>query len=98
MKLVIPRQGAHINGRRPTVEDYVQSMLTTFRANVKRSTMFTAAGRTEVRSNGERLIYGPSGDVIGRVVESPEGHTQVEESDRLHAVIRPNPVTAKFTP
>lgn len=86
----------------PTVEEYVGAMrtaqgyidrtLTRQRAEIKRTTMFGPAGKAELRSNGERVIYGPNGAALARVVEDPDGGTQVEENDRLHAVVRPKQV------
>jgi hypothetical protein len=90
--IIVPRTGATINGRKPTTEDYVRSVLTTMRANLRRKTVFTGAGRTEIRERGEAILYAPNGDKI-RVVELPEGGNQVEHGDHLHAHIRPTVVT-----
>lgn len=76
-----------------TAADQIQSNLLRYRAPLKTSTMFTSAGRTTLHHNGEQVIYGPNGAVIGRVVEDPFGNCQIEEEDRLHAVIRPATVT-----
>lgn len=79
----------------PTVDDYVRAFLTSMRAPLKHSTTFTPAGRTTLRHAGERVIYGPKGQPI-RVVENPDGGTQVEHGDHLHAVVRPRTVTMKL--
>ena len=95
-QILVPRIGANINGRRPTTEDYVRSMLTTMRANLKERTVFTPSGRTTIHDRGERVILAPNGDKI-RVVELPEGGNQVEHGDHLHAHIRAKPVTVNIT-
>lgn len=75
--------------RVPTVDEYVGAFLTAFRAPLKESTMFTTAGRSVQHRDGERLIYGPNGAVIGRVREDVMHGTHIEQNDRLHAVARP---------
>lgn len=75
----------------PSLDEYVNAFLTAMRAETRKRTVFTPAGRQVVRSNGERVIYGPNGAPI-RVVENPEGGTQIETDDRLHAVARPRVV------
>lgn len=87
----------------PTIDEYVGAMrtargyidhtLTRQRAEVKRTTMFGPAGKAVLQSNGERVIYGPNGAALARVVEDPQGGTQVEENDRLHAVVRPKQIS-----
>jgi hypothetical protein len=73
----------------PTADEYIEAALTGFRAMPRETTVFGPAGRATVRSNGEALIYGPNGAVIGRVTEDPLGGTQIEQDERLHAVVRP---------
>lgn len=90
-KIVTPKQDATINGRTPTVDEYVQSYLTKMRAPLKARTMFGQAGRAVIHSNGEGIIYAPDGTPI-RVVENPEGGNQIEHGDHLHAVVRPRVV------
>jgi hypothetical protein len=84
-------------GRLPTTLDYVSSYLKMMRAETKKRTMFTRAGRTVVRSPGERIIFSPTGEKI-RVTEIPgpeySGGNQVEHGDHLHAHVRPLVVTA----
>jgi hypothetical protein len=77
-----------------SVDDYVQAYLTQMRAPLKQRTVFGQGGKTVVRSKGERILLGPNGQPI-RVVEDPEGGTQIEHGDHLHAVIRPQAVTAR---
>jgi hypothetical protein len=78
----------------PTLDQYVSAFLTAMRAETRKSTVFTQAGRTVVQKSGERVLYGPQGQPI-RVVEDPEGGTQVEHGDHLHAVVRPGVVTGR---
>lgn len=73
--------------------DQIQANLLRYRAPLRETTVFTSAGRTTLHHDGEQVIYGPNGAVIGRVVEDPFGNCQIEEDDRLHAVIRPATVT-----
>lgn len=79
----------------PTLDDYVAAFLTQMRAPLRRSTTFTPAGRTVMRHSGERVLYGPKGQPI-RVVENPDGGTQIEHGDHLHAVVRPQPARLKL--
>lgn len=72
----------------PTADEYIQAGLTAFRAMPKQKTVFGAAGRFVSHSDGERVLYGPNGNVIGRVIENPLGGTQVETDEALHAVAR----------
>ena len=83
-----------MTNRVPTLDEYVQAFLTSFRAQPKEKTMFTSAGRSVQRSDGERVIYGPKGQPI-RVLEDPLSGTQIEHGDHLHAVIRPQTIYAR---
>jgi len=74
---------------------WVQQHLTEMRAPLKKRTMFTVAGRSVQRSAGERIVYGPNGQPV-RVVELPEGGNQIEQDDRLHAVVRPQTLRLKL--
>ena len=78
----------------PTLDEYVQAFLTQMRAPLKERTVFGRSGRAVVRSSGEQVIYGPNGEPI-RVIENPEGGTQIEHGDQLHAVVRPPTITAR---
>lgn len=71
----------------PHLDEYVQAFLTSMRAQPKETTMFTPAGRSTIHAIGERVLLGPRGEKI-RVLEHPEGGTQVEQDDKLHAVAR----------
>jgi hypothetical protein len=86
-------------GRLPTTLDYVQAYLKMMRAETKKRTMFTRAGRTVVRSPGERIIFSPTGEKI-RVTEIPgpeySGGNQVEHGDHLHAHVRPLVTTSRL--
>lgn len=76
----------------PSTDEFVQAFLTSLRADTKKRTMFTSAGRSVQQSRGERIIYGPNGEKI-RVLEDPNQATQVEQrDDKLHAVMRPGTV------
>lgn len=76
--------------------DYVGRNVTHFRAPLKERTMFGPAGRAVIHSNGERVIYGPNGQAIARVIEDPLHGTQVEEAERLHAVVRPQAISIRI--
>lgn len=77
----------------PTVDEYVQAFLTVMRAPLKERTQFGPAGRTVIRSKGERIIYGPNGQPI-RVIEDELHATQIEHGDHQHVVVRPAVVSA----
>ena len=94
-QIVIPRTGVRLHGRTPTIHQYVQDYLTKMRAPLREKTVFTPAGRTVLHSDGELIIYSPRGEPI-LVVEKPEGGTQVEHGDHLHAHVRPQCVTKVF--
>ena len=78
----------------PSADEYVQAFLTQMRAPLRHRTVFGPSGRAVIRSKGEQVIYGPNGEPI-RVIEEPEGGTQIEHGDHLHAVMRPRTVTAR---
>ena len=78
----------------PTLDQYVQAFLTAMRAETRKSTVFTSAGKAVVQRNGERVLLGPQGQPI-RIIEDPQGNTQVEHGDHLHAVVRPGVVTSR---
>lgn len=67
-----------------------------FRAPLKSRTQFGPAGRAVIHSAGERVIYGPNGAALCRVVEDEVHNTQIEEADRLHATVRPNPIRMRL--
>ncbi len=79
----------------PKLGDYVQAFLTAMRAPLKEKTVFTSSGKSVIRSNGEKILYGPNGEPI-RVIEDPEGGTQIEHGDHLHAVVRPQIARTKL--
>ena len=78
----------------PTVDDYVEAFLTALRAPVRERTVFGSAGKFSEKSSGERRLFGPDGRPF-RVIERPDGGTQIETDNRLHAVVRPNVVQSK---
>lgn len=80
----------------PTIDEYVQAYLTAMRAPLKQRTMFTSAGRSVVHDSGERILYGPKGEKI-RVIEHPGHSTQIEQGDKLHGIVRPQPHRAKMS-
>ncbi len=56
-----------------------------------------AGGRgMTVHVPGERVLYLPNGDTIRVSTDDSGIATQVEETDRLHAVVRPH--TIRITP
>jgi hypothetical protein len=75
--------------------DFVARNVTRMRAPLKERIVFTSAGRTVIHSAGERVLYGPNGAVLCKITENETHGVQVEEADRLHAVIRPQVVTAR---
>jgi hypothetical protein len=85
-----------MTGLRPDVDRYVQEYLTSFRAPVKKGTQFGFGGRVRTRKPGERLLYAPDGTPF-RVIENPDGGTQIEQNDCLHAVARPGVLRIQTT-
>ena len=78
----------------PTVDEYVQAFLTALRAPVRERTVFGQAGKFSQKFEGEQMLYGPDGRPF-RVKERPEGGTQVETDQALHAVVRPQVIRNK---
>lgn len=78
----------------PTLDEYVEAFMHSMRAPLKAKTVFGPAGRQVVHESGERILYGPKGEKI-RVIEQPGHSTQIEAGDRLHGVVRPQPVRMK---
>jgi hypothetical protein len=78
-----------------TATEYIDRNVTSFRAPLKERTIFGPAGRAVIHSPGERIIYGPNNEPIARVVEDEQHGTQIEEAERLHAVVRPSTVSPK---
>jgi hypothetical protein len=72
---------------------FVARNVTRMRAPLKERTMFGPAGRAVLRSKGERVIYGPDNQPLCRVIEDDLHNCQIEEDERLHAVVRPPTVT-----
>jgi hypothetical protein len=72
---------------------FVANNVTRMRAPLKERTVFGPAGRAVIHSKGERVIYGPNGAALCRVLEDELHNTQIEEGERLHAVMRPSVVT-----
>jgi hypothetical protein len=68
--------------------DFIDATVTAHRAPLRERTVFGPAGRAVLRSAGERVLYGRNGEVIGRVIEDEMHNTQIEEDERLSAVIR----------
>lgn len=79
----------------PTLDEYVAAYMHSMRAPLKAKTMFGPAGRQVVHESGERILYGPKGEKI-RVIEQPGHSTQIEAGDRLHGVVRPQPVRTRM--
>lgn len=80
--------------------DWVARNSMKMRAPLKRSTMFTSAGRSVQHRPGERVIYGANGAALCRVTEDEAHNTQIEEGERLHATVRPDaiPFPMMFAP
>lgn len=72
---------------------FVAANVTKMRVPLKERTLFTSAGRTVLHEKAERVIYGPDGRQLCRVIEDDVHGTQIEEDERLHAVVRPRTVT-----
>ena len=83
-----------MNRLRPDVDAYVQKYLTSFRTPPKKVTQFGFGGRVRTLKPGERVLYGPDGKPF-RVIENPDGGTQIEQDDHLHAVVRPQVVARR---
>lgn len=74
------------------MEDMVTAHLTKLRARRGRKTLFTQAGRTEVRTPGEQTIWLPNGQPVKVTTDDSGVATQVEEDERQHAVVRPHAI------
>lgn len=81
-----------VEGRAPTLDDFVQAYLTKMRAEHKHRFVSTTAGHLRIDQGGEQILYGPNGAPI-RVVEHATNSTQIEVGDSLHAVIRPSTIS-----
>lgn len=75
--------------------DYIDRTVMHQRAPLRESTMFGPAGKTVIHSKGERIIYGPSGEMIARVTEDEAHVTQIEEDERLHGIARPESIRVR---
>lgn len=73
--------------------NFVASNVKHMRAPLKRKTVFGPAGRFVAHSPGERVIYGPDNQPLCRVREDEFGGVQIEEDEKLHAVVRPHTIT-----
>lgn len=76
--------------------EFVARNSSKFRAPLKSRTQFGPAGRAVIHSAGERVIYGPNGAALCRVVEDEAHNTQIEEAECLHGVVRPKPIRVRF--
>lgn len=77
-------------------EALVEASLARLRA--KRGERFVHAGGRGMRTRtaGEQVLYLPNGKTIRVATDDSGVATQVEEADRLHAVVRPH--TIRITP
>lgn len=73
--------------------EFVARNAARMRAPLKQRTQFGPAGRAVIHSKGERVIYGVNGRILCRVVEDELHGCQIEEDERLHAVVRPPTVS-----
>jgi hypothetical protein len=80
----------------PSLDEYVNAYLMTMRAPLKEKTVIGPAGRCVIRSQGERILFGPKGEKI-RVIEDPSHNTQIEVGDQLHGVARPDAVRTRMS-
>lgn len=78
----------------PTTDEYVKAFLLAMRAPTKKRTTFGQVGRFEIGLSGERVLRAPDGTPI-RIVETPDGSTQIEHGDSLHAVVRPTIINVR---
>lgn len=76
-----------------TDPDFVARNVTKMRAPLTERTVFTPAGRSVIHSAGEHVLYGPDDQPLCRIVEDEHGGCQIEEDERLHAVVRPVTIT-----
>lgn len=76
-------------------EALVEASLRTLRA--RRGQRFIHAGGKgmQVRTPGEQVLYLPNGKTIRVATDDSGVATQVEETERLHAVVRPTAVHIK---
>jgi hypothetical protein len=73
---------------------FVANNVTRMRAPLREKTIFGPAGKAIVHGKGERIIYGPNGAPLCKVVEDELHGCQIEEDERLHAVVRPSTYTS----
>lgn len=81
--------------RQLDTEDLIRYGLNQFRA--ERRERFTHAGGRGIRTHttGEKVLHLPNGETVKVTTCDADSTTHIEEDDRLHAVVRPQPATYK---
>jgi hypothetical protein len=73
-----------------TTEDIIRAAVNSFRAPRGSKTISTSQRTMSVRTPGERVLHLPNGTTVKITTDDSGIATQVEETDRLHAVVRPH--------
>jgi Arc/MetJ family transcription regulator len=76
-----------------TIDETLARAMSAFRAKRGERTIYTAAGRSTVRTPGERVLYLPNGRHVKVSVDDSGTATQVEDAENLHAIVRPGAIT-----
>lgn len=81
----------------PSLDDYIRAAQAAFRAP-RGTKMIHAGGRAmRVRTAGELVLHLPNGATVKVSTDDSGVATQVEEDDRLHAIVRPHTIRRKIT-
>lgn len=78
-----------------TVDQLIAEAMAKF--NAKRGDKLVHAGgrAIRVRTAGERVLYLPNGQKVKVSVDDSGTATQVEEDEKLHAIVRPQTIRSK---
>ncbi len=77
-------------------EALVEASLRNLRAQRGRKFVHAGGRGMTVHTAGEHVLYLPNGQTVKVSTDDSGVATQVEETDRLHAVVRPHPI--RITP
>lgn len=81
----------------PSLDDYIRAAQAAFRAE-RGERLIHAGGRAmRVRTAGEKVIHLPNGQTVKVTTDDSGVATQVEEDDRLHAIVRPHTIRRKIS-
>lgn len=79
-----------------TTEQLIHAAVHKFTAQRGERTVFAGGKVVRVHTPGERILYLPNGHHVRVSVDDSGVATQVEETDRLHAIARPKPIRLKL--